>query len=379
MYVNLTFSDQDWPQSTIPAMAGFAEEHRDELRSCQREARFPADIYAAMGSRGWVGPFTPVEEGGSGLGVAEYCLIEEEVGRLGLVSPQISIQGQRWLEDVRVPHSAAATTLRVRAAAGGLMGSAMAASWPRHRVVGGKLYLTHPDGFAFLVGLFSPDVGLVATFDGLGLTAIRTAAATALAVRHLAPPGAGTAAVFGTGTQSRPHLEALAQELPLQDLRVWGRSADKAEEVAAWGRDRGIPARAVADADEAVTDAAVVATVTSSYTPVFDGTRLHDAALVCAVGSTKADRREVDGATVQRAALVVSDSAEGARTEAGDLIHAAADGIFDWDEIADLADVVAGTVTPPQPGRGIVLFESQGVALQDVVIATLAHQRSEQR
>ena len=137
----------------------------------------------------------------------------------------------------------AATTLRVRAAAGGLMGSAMAASWPRHRVVGGKLYLTHPDGFAFLVGLFSPDVGLVATFDGLGLTAIRTAAATALAVRHLAPPGAGTAAVFGTGTQSRPHLEALAQELPLQDLRVWGRSADKAEEVAAWGRDRGIPAR----------------------------------------------------------------------------------------------------------------------------------------
>ena len=270
----------------------------------------------------------------------------------------------------------AATTLRVRAAAGGLMGSAMAASWPRRRVVGGKLYLTHPDGFAFLVGLFSPDVGLMATFDGLGLTAIRTAAATALAVRHLAPPDAHTAAVLGTGTQSRPHLEALAQELPLRDLRVWGRSHDRAEEVAEWGRARGIPARAVADADEAVTDAAVVATVTSSYTPVFDGTRLHPSALVCAVGSTKADRREVDGATVQRAAFVVSDSAEGARTEAGDLIHAAADGVFDWADLADLADVVAGTVTPPQPGSGIVLFESQGVALQDVVIATLAYQRS---
>ena len=56
-----------------------------------------------MGSRGWVGPFTPVDEGGSGLGVAEYCLIEEEVGRLGLVSPQISIQGQRWLIDWATP------------------------------------------------------------------------------------------------------------------------------------------------------------------------------------------------------------------------------------------------------------------------------------
>ncbi|MXZ98953.1 MAG: ornithine cyclodeaminase family protein [Acidimicrobiaceae bacterium] len=294
----------------------------------------------------------------------------------------------------------AATTLRVRAAAPGLMGSAMAASWPRHQVVGGKLYLTHPGGFAFLVGLFSPAAGLVATFDGLGLTAIRTAAASALAVRHLAPPDATTAAVFGTGNQSRLHMQALAQELPLRDLRVWGRDPGKAEEVAAWGRDRGIPARAVADPDGAVSGARVVATVTSSYTPVFDvglgphrerqtratvtssytpvfdGSLLDPAALVCAVGSTKADRQEVDSTTVQRTGFVVSDSAEGARTEAGDLIHAAAEGVFDWDSLADLADVIAGTVTPPQPGSGIVLFESQGVALQDVVIATLAYQRS---
>ena len=283
-----------------------------------------------------------------------------------------------WLEQAWRDLGAgdAATTLRVRAAAGGLMGSAMAASWPRHRVVGGKLYLTHPDGFAFLVGLFSPEAGLLGTFDGLGLTAIRTAAATALAVRHLAPPGSSTATVLGTGNQCMPHMEALAQELPLRDLRVWGRNHDKAEEVARWGRDRGIPATAVADADAAVTGARVVATVTSSYTPLFDGTRLDDAALVCAVGSTKADRQEIDTATVQRAAFVVSDSAEGARTEAGDLIHAAADGAFDWDDLADLADVIAGTVTPPRPGDGVVLFESQGVALQDVVIATLAFQRS---
>ncbi|MYA84939.1 MAG: acyl-CoA dehydrogenase family protein, partial [Acidimicrobiaceae bacterium] len=95
MYVNLTFTDPDWPQATITAMADFAAQHRDELRACQQDARFPSEIYAAMGNHGWVGPFTPQDEGGSGLGVAEYCLIEEEVGRLGLVSPQISIQGQR--------------------------------------------------------------------------------------------------------------------------------------------------------------------------------------------------------------------------------------------------------------------------------------------
>ncbi|MYK75682.1 MAG: acyl-CoA dehydrogenase, partial [Acidimicrobiaceae bacterium] len=103
MYVNLTFTDPDWPQATITAMADFAAQHRDELRACQQDARFPSEIYAAMGNHGWVGPFTPQDEGGSGLGVAEYCLIEEEVGRLGLVSPQISIQGQRWLIDWATP------------------------------------------------------------------------------------------------------------------------------------------------------------------------------------------------------------------------------------------------------------------------------------
>ena len=270
----------------------------------------------------------------------------------------------------------AATTLRVRAGAGGLTGSAMAASWPRHQVVGGKLYLTHAEGYAFLVALFTRDDGLIATFDAMGLTAVRTAAATALAVRHLVPPEAHTAAVLGTGTQSRPHLQALAQELPLHDLRVWGRNPQRAEEVAAWGRARGIPARAVSDSGDAVDDALVVATVTSSATPVFDGARLHPGALVCGVGTAKPACREIDSTTVRRAGFVVSDSAEGARNEAGDLILAVEDGVFDWADLADLVDVVAGRIQPPQPGSGIVLFESQGVALQDVVIATLVHQRS---
>ena len=110
---------------------------------------------------------------------------EEQIAELGDLETVTDWLERAWRD---LGAGEAATTLRVRAAAGGLMGSAMAASWPRHRVVGGKLYLTHPDGFAFLVGLFSPDAGLVATFDGLGLTAIRTAAASALAVRHLAPP-----------------------------------------------------------------------------------------------------------------------------------------------------------------------------------------------
>jgi alkylation response protein AidB-like acyl-CoA dehydrogenase len=97
VYHGLSFSEPGWLEVTLPEIAAFAEQHRDELDHCRREGRFPRDLYLEMGKRGWIGPITPADEGGMGAGVAEYCVIEEEVGRHGLVSPQISIQGQRWL------------------------------------------------------------------------------------------------------------------------------------------------------------------------------------------------------------------------------------------------------------------------------------------
>jgi alkylation response protein AidB-like acyl-CoA dehydrogenase len=97
VYLELTFAEPGWLDTTLADLAAFAEQHRDELDRCRRECRFPRDLYLEMGKRGWIGPITPVDEGGSGGGVAEYCVIEEEVGRHALVSPQISIQGQRWL------------------------------------------------------------------------------------------------------------------------------------------------------------------------------------------------------------------------------------------------------------------------------------------
>ncbi len=97
MHLQSEFFQPGWRDQTIAEMAGFAEEHRELLEACTREARFPRELFREMGRRGWVGVVTPRELGGLGGGVAEYCLIEEEVGRLGLVSPQISIQGQLWL------------------------------------------------------------------------------------------------------------------------------------------------------------------------------------------------------------------------------------------------------------------------------------------
>jgi alkylation response protein AidB-like acyl-CoA dehydrogenase len=99
VYDGLAFAAEGWLDKFRPDIAALADRARDELRRCTRVGEFPADIYREMGRRGWVGPFAPREYGGLGGGVSEYCVIEEEAGRHGLVPPQISIQGQRWLLD----------------------------------------------------------------------------------------------------------------------------------------------------------------------------------------------------------------------------------------------------------------------------------------
>lgn len=268
----------------------------------------------------------------------------------------------------------ASSTVRVRASAGGSMASAMAAALPSERVTGGKLYATVDGRFTFLIVLFDLDGGIVATVDGDALTRLRTAAGTAVAIRHLAPSTATDAALFGTGRQSTGHARMLASELDLRDLRVVGRSRAAADAVVAELAADGIPARVIDDPAVAVDGAGVVVTVTSSDTALFPGRALADDVLVAAVGATKATRRELDAETVRGADVVVVDSLAGSRTECGDLIQAEVEGAFTWDRAVELADVVAGGVQAGRPGR--VVFESQGIALQDVAGAALAARRA---
>jgi ornithine cyclodeaminase/alanine dehydrogenase-like protein (mu-crystallin family) len=275
---------------------------------------------------------------------------------------------------IDVSQATASTTVRVRAHSRGSDASAMAAIYPRRRVGGGKLYMNGTEGRSFLIALFDAvDGRLLATFDGEVITAERTAAATALGIRRMACSGSRTAALFGTGVQAAWQALAIAQETELDDLRIVGRSANRVTELVTWCRGRGIPARRV-DAFEAVVGADVVVTATSSYDPLFDGDWLSDGTLVCGVGSTKAARRELDVRTVARAGIVVTDSIEGARWEAGDLIGAAEAGCFDWSQLVGIEHLLADDAIT-MPTHGIRLFESQGVAIEDVVGAWHAYHR----
>jgi ornithine cyclodeaminase len=277
----------------------------------------------------------------------------------------------------------AATTVRVRARTADAMASAMAAAVPAMGVTGGKVYATIDGRFTFHMVLFDLDGRLLCTMDGGPLTEARTPALSHVVIDRLARPGSSVAAVLGTGREALPHLTMLARALDLDQVRVWGRRPEAAEALAATGRSQGIPARACPSSVEAVTDADVVVTVTSANEPVVAADAIADHALVCAAGATKPERCELDPALFARASAVITDSIEGAPTECGDLIHAVEAGTFRWHEVLDLADVLAGTARVRAPGSvspgpvspsdrvGPVIFETQGVAIQDVVAAAL--------
>jgi ornithine cyclodeaminase/alanine dehydrogenase-like protein (mu-crystallin family) len=267
----------------------------------------------------------------------------------------------------------AATTQRVRAAGrdAGLV-SAMAAVVPPY--CGGKLYATNAGRFTFVNVLFDVGGTLLATVDGDVVTARRTAAGSALAIRHLAAAHATVATVIGTGRQAGPHVAMLLRALPnLAEVRICGRNRDFAARLAAGVE--GAAAIVHDDPADAVAGAHVVVTVTSAYEPLFPATAVADDALICAVGATKADRAEIEPELVARCAAVVCDDVTGSRVECGDLVRAAAAGRFDWADAVELNAIAAGTAEVPRAGDAPVLFETQGVAIQDVAVCGLAYAR----
>lgn len=266
----------------------------------------------------------------------------------------------------------AATTVRVRARTDDGMASAMAAAVPSLGVTGGKIYATVDGRFTFHVVLFDLDGHMLCTMDGAALTEARTPALSAVAIERFARSGARIAAVLGTGREAVPHLQMLARTLDLDEVRVWGRRPDATDEVTARAVRRGVPAVAAVDAVSAVRDADVVVTVTSADAPIVPAEAFADHALVCGVGATKPQRCELDPELFRRATTVVTDSLAGAPDECGDLIHAVDAGTVAWGDVLDLADVLAGRHCVDRAGTdGPTVFETQGVAIQDVVAAAL--------
>jgi ornithine cyclodeaminase/alanine dehydrogenase-like protein (mu-crystallin family) len=208
-----------------------------------------------------------------------------------------------------------------------------------------------------------------AIVDGAALTALRTAAVSGLATRHLANPGADRLVIFGAGVQARSHLEAMVAVRPIQHVTIVSRGLERARSLVAEARDLGISAD-VGDVDD-VAGADVVCTCTTSDVPLFEGGRLAAGAHVNAVGTYQPSSRELDTAAVLHARVVV-ETREAALAEAGELAIPIGEGAFGPAHVvADLAEVVHGAIVRTTPAD-VTLFKSVGVAFEDLIVARAA-------
>ena len=237
--------------------------------------------------------------------------------------------------------------------------------------LGAKIYSTSRQGARFLVLLFGSDTGEpLAQIEADYLGQVRTGAATGLATRLMALEDAAVLAVVGTGKQARTQVQAVARVCRLNQVRVYSRSAERRAAFAAWvTEDTGIPAQAMQSARQALEDAQVVVTATTSSDPVVSGQWLQEGMHLNAIGSNKADRRELDSAAVSRAGVIVTDSLEQARLESGELIAAFEGRPQEWSRVRELARVVSGEQAGRESSQQITLFKSNGVALEDVAMA----------
>ena len=198
----------------------------------------------------------------------------------------------------------------------------------------------------------------LAVMDGRLITEMRTAAGTAGAARKLAVAAPDVVTIMGNGVQARAHAEALATVRPIGELRLWSRNEANGRQVA-----EELGARYIADAEQAVRDADIVACTTSATEPVLDGAWLKQGAFVASVGWNGADGRELDDATM--AHTVVVESRDAARDQAGN-VRGSGCAIF-----AEVGEVYAGTASVP--AGATVIYDSVGIAIQDVAAAKLAY------
>ncbi len=259
----------------------------------------------------------------------------------------------------------------------------MAAADAQHQVFGYKAYPSFPGpgGSKFVVMLYDFESGqLLACLEAGRLGQIRTGAASGLATRHMAREDAGTVAVFGSGFQARTQLEAVCAVRDIRQARVYSRRQERREDFARQMSERlNLEINAVDSPQACVEGADVVITITSARDPVFEGSHLAPGAHVNAAGGNHWQRREVDEATVTRADVIVVDDLDQAKVECGDLMWLEARGSFRWDMAHELQDVVAGRVNGRPSAESITLFESMGVALEDIAAAQLVYNKAKER
>jgi alanine dehydrogenase len=235
--------------------------------------------------------------------------------------------------------------------------------------------LTPGHGVRYQVHLYAVDTGeLIAVMDAQHLTTLRTGATSAVATRLLAKPGACDVAVLGSGPEARAQLEAMQVAGFVREARIFSPTPANRRKLAEEFQARGVRARDVGSAEEAVSGADLVVAAVKSTQSVFFGRWLRPGMHVNSVGTARRDQREIDLETFQRSKCIIVDTKEGVFGEAGDAV-AARETIHE-ENVHDLAALVAGRVPGRTSAQDITLFKSVGTGIQDIASATVIYRRA---
>ncbi|PYU38298.1 MAG: ornithine cyclodeaminase [Acidobacteria bacterium] len=223
----------------------------------------------------------------------------------------------------------------------------------------------------FLVPIYEMSTGdLLALIEADYMGQLRTGAASGVATKYLARKDASVAAIIGTGGQAKTQLEAVATVRKLESARAYGRDAAKCEKFSEEMAKRlGIPVHICSSAAEAVHGADIVSTATTASQPVVFGANLSPGAHINAIGANHAHKRELDDEAVASADIIVVDSVEQSRQEAGDLIIAFHGDESCWTGVKKLSEIVAGKASGRTSDTEVTLFKSNGIASWDLAVA----------
>ena len=231
-----------------------------------------------------------------------------------------------------------------------------------------------------LVFLFDAENGRpLALLDSAELTALRTAAATAVAAKHLARPDSTTATIVGCGRQAKAQIRALRRVLPLGRAFALDADRSRAESYALeMTSELSLEVTPVADLRAALSETDVLVTCTPSRTAFVLRTDVRPGLFIAAVGADSEDKQEIEEALMAASAVVVDLLPQAALI--GDLHHAIARGHMRAEDVrAELGAVVAGRAPGRTSRNEITIFDSTGIALQDLVAAVAVYERAQGR
>jgi alanine dehydrogenase len=233
----------------------------------------------------------------------------------------------------------------------------------------------------FIVPLYEMESGnLVALIEADYMGRLRTGAASGVATKYMAVRDAKSAAIIGTGGQAKTQLEAIATVKHLEIVHAYGRDPKRREAFCQEMSKRiGVPVHAASSVSEAVKAAHIVCTATTAMNPVVKGADLETGVHINAIGANHAHKRELDDEAVASADVIVVDSVEQSRQEAGDLIIAFHGDESCWTGVKRLSDIVAGKVTGRTSDTEATLFKSNGIASWDLAVAMKVYKAAREK